>query len=433
MKNYRYLVPVFLVFLTVASIYMLISTKAETKQEYEKALENARNYTKYESKKKAIEAYEAALDIEDAIDLWLEIGEMYQKLGNVNEVEAWGEQMIDAYPYEPKAYAFLMQIYIESESYASFYQVRDEMKARGVSSDTIQKLEREIEWKYYLQGRFTEVREFYSGYAVVFDDESWGYIGENGRYTLSPRYKKAGAVSEEIAPVVKENGQACFIEMDGENYFVLNENAVESGMVNNETLTVKNQNGKTAYYNFKGEKLTEEFEDATPIVNGYGAVKQGGVWRIIDTEFQEISSKRFINIRTDGTGILFWNDRAFAEQENGFHMIDKKAEYVTDKVFEDAIPFYSNTYAAVQVNGKWRFINTDGEFVNENTYENARSFSNGFAAVCMNGRWGFINEQFEMVIEPQFNQVMDFTASGTVLVNTEKDWECLLLYKQNYK
>lgn len=46
MKNYRYLVPVFLVFLTVASIYMLISTKAETKQEYEKALENARNYTK---------------------------------------------------------------------------------------------------------------------------------------------------------------------------------------------------------------------------------------------------------------------------------------------------------------------------------------------------------------------------------------------------
>ena len=43
-----------------------------------------------------------------------------------------------------------------------------------------------------------------------------------------------------------------------------------------------------------------------------------------------------------------------------------------------------------------------------------------------------MQEVFQMGLL-QFNQVMDFTASGTVLVNTEKDWECLLLYKQNYK
>ena len=51
MKSYRYLIPLFLIFLTGASIYMLISEKEKIQKEYQTALESARNYTKYESKK----------------------------------------------------------------------------------------------------------------------------------------------------------------------------------------------------------------------------------------------------------------------------------------------------------------------------------------------------------------------------------------------
>ena len=432
MKSYRYLIPLFLVFLTGASIYMLISEKEKIQKEYQTALESARNYTKYESKKNAITSYMDALDIRDSIELWLEIGEMYHKLGTANEIEDWGEDMITAYPEDPKAYEFLMRYYIDTESYASFYQVKEEMEARHVSSQQIQELLKAAEWKYYFHGTYTEVKEFSGGYAAVREDENWGCINETAGNVIPMKYKEVGSSGDGIIPVVTSDGQARFIDSNGENYFVLDESAVRFGIPISGVFTVLNQNGSMAFYNFEGKKLSEDYEDATSLGNGYGAVKTDGNWKIIDNQFRVIGTQQFLEVIPDQKGVLFRNERAFVKQEDGIHMINTAAEYVTDQVYEDAVPFFSAAYAAVKVNQKWQFINAKGEIVSEKTYDDARSFSNGYAAVCENGLWGFINEQFEWVIEPQFNGAMDFTEKGTVLVNTGDDWECLMLYRFNY-
>ena len=84
------------------------------------------------------------------------------------------------------------------------------------------------------------------------------------------------------------------------------------------------------------------------------------------------------------------------------------------------------------MDGKWGFVDKDGEKVINPQYEDARSFANGFAAVKKNGLWGFINTEGKIVIEFQFDGARDFNSNGCVFVLTDSEWELLRLYKSNH-
>ena len=90
------------------------------------------------------------------------------------------------------------------------------------------------------------------------------------------------------------------------------------------------------------------------------------------------------------------------------------------------------TYAAVQKDGKWGFIDADGKEVIEPQYEDARSFSNGYAAVQKDGKWGFINQDNEMVIEPEFDDARSFNSLMRSFVKKEDKWYQLCFYSNNY-
>ena len=58
--------------------------------------------------------------------------------------------------------------------------------------------------------------------------------------------------------------------------------------------------------------------------------------------------------------------------------------------FEDALPF-SEGLAAVRNNGRWGYIDTNGEYVVQPQYERATSFVGGCAAVYGGGMWQIID------------------------------------------
>lgn len=89
--------------------------------------------------------------------------------------------------------------------------------------------------------------------------------------------------------------------------------------------------------------------------------------------------------------------------------------------YEDASDF-SEGLAAVQVNGKWGFINKQDKMIIQPQFECPLSykleFHEGLAAVHKNGNWGFIDKNGNTVIDYKFRYRTDFK-DGIALVMTK--------------
>ena len=48
---------------------------------------------------------------------------------------------------------------------------------------------------------------------------------------------------------------------------------------------------------------------------------------------------------------------------------------------------------------------------------------NGFAPISVDGKWGYINEEGNMVIQPEFLEVTHISEEGTAAVKTEQQGE----------
>ncbi len=64
----------------------------------------------------------------------------------------------------------------------------------------------------------------------------------------------------------------------------------------------------------------------------------------------------------------------------------------------DGAKDFSEHMAAVKQDGKWGFIDDEGNVVVEPKYDAANSFSEGLAAVQSNGKWGYIDKTGTLVI-----------------------------------
>ena len=82
---------------------------------------------------------------------------------------------------------------------------------------------------------------------------------------------------------------------------------------------------------------------------------------------------------------------------------------------------------AVCIDGKWGFINVDGELVIPCKFEDARAFAYTLAPVKQSGMWGYVDTAGEIVIEPQFEDAYAFNKNGTAPVK-EKNWFLIQLY-----
>ena len=93
--------------------------------------------------------------------------------------------------------------------------------------------------------------------------------------------------------------------------------------------------------------------------------------------------------------------------------VEKKKKYKTGEVvipfkYDNALNF-SEGLAAVELNGKWGFINKSGKEVIPLKYDSIRSFSEGFAAVKLSDKWGYINKSGKEVIPLKYDYVENFS------------------------
>jgi len=192
------------------------------------------------------------------------------------------------------------------------------------------------------------------------------------------------------------------------------------------------------YLNSAGEiAISAEFDGALSFSEGLAAVRRADNWGYIDTSGREVISFRFQDASSfhAGTAVVKQNDRYGVidrdqnvvvpfEYEQIFWVQDSLALAVRDDAWFlyrcdehreigpiacDGAFYFTGERARVQRDGRWGFINRNGDMVIGNEYEDARDFQDGLAAVRKNGLWGFIDENNNTVIPLTYTEVRGFS------------------------
>lgn len=429
MKNYKLIVPLALVALLLLSVYMLYDSRSTTREEYQTALAAARSYRERGITVDAEANYRAAYELQPSAELAVELAGMYKEYKMRQPMRSWSATMLETYPENVGVYEMMVEYYRDLGDYSNCYTLIREVHARQIPSAKIDAIEKELTYVFDLGNSFDGVSGFSNGLAAIMYDGKWGYVNETGGTAAYRNYSKAGAFSSSgLAPVVDLEGSAYFIDGEGNRKQVVEgvEHVVELGFISGNVFPL--YNGQVwAYYDLDGNKLFGDYENALALANGVAAVQIDGHWSLINNEGKVISKTAYDRIIADEKTVVCRNERIFVEDGIGVHMIDPNGSTYGD-IYEDALLFNDNTYAAVEKDGKWGFVDTSGKMVLKNEYDGARSFSNGLAAVKVDNLWGYIDLEGNMVIEPQFVEAKDFTASGTTFIRIRNYWQLLTFY-----
>ncbi len=433
MKNYKLLVPIFLIVLFAASFYMLYDSKSSELQEYHAYLDAARTYSKQGILVDAEANYMAAAELRPSPTLYQEIGMYYRETEQNQKASNWAETMLKKYPKSPVSYEYQMSMLMEDKDYTACFRLYQTFQARGLKSEKVTEWIDSIGYAFYFIGSFQNVGIYSGGLCPVQTGDKWGYVNTTGGRVIPATFNKVGAFSGGLAPVVDRKGEAYFIDTTGNKKMIIEnvEHVAELGLIENGIYSLFD--GQSwGFYDSGYNLLFGGYEEVSSMGNGVAAVRTNGKWSLLNRTGTDLTSNCYDDVVMDEKQVVCRYDRIFISDGLRYYMIDASGNYIGDNTYQAAHLFKDNTYAAVMINGKWGFTDLNGKLVIDPQYEDARSFINGFAAVKQNGKWGYIRTDGAMVIEPQFTNAMDFNDHGGAFVLVNGEWQMLRLYKYNY-
>lgn len=434
MKNYRGLVALGLIVLTVLSAYQLFSENLETINQYNKALEKARYCSEFQLVD-AAEYYEEALAIKKSVDIYQEYVDFYLKQEDYDGAKEVVENFINDFPKNSEGYYNSLLICDKESDYKEFFTVYNTALNKKIKSEKIDDLYKKNEYQYYdAVNNYKTVKNPMNGfYAVENENGLWGYTDASGSVIISCDYLYAGGFSSEMASVKDSNGSLYYINENNKRKFVLDtkEKYDYLGQVVDGIFAV-GINKKYSYYNMDSKKEFGDFEYAGTFNCGIAAVKDSGKWAIID-KTGKIISEKYDEILMDDNDIACINNRVIAIKDEVFYILNEKGKVVKQTDFADMEMISSDNLFAFKKDDKWGFCDENGKVKISPEYEAARSFSNEFAAVCKNGKWGYITSENKVVIDCKFNKCLDFNSKGCAYVCEDgESFKIIKLYKMNY-
>lgn len=434
MKNYRKIIPLALVVLMALACYSLVSNAVKENSDYNHYLSEARKYAELDITKYAIENYNKALSINPTPDVYVEVAEYYERQENSDtKLLNWCEDFFEKYPTNSRSYDCILKAYMKQKDYDSCFDVLSTAEKRNVSSEYIKSVKNELSYTFKLDfNTYDDVGIYGNGFCAVKSKDAWGYVDSYGNQKTPITYVSAAPFTKaEMAPVVDQKGECYFIDNTGSRVLASKEKYKSFGISSDDIIKVELENGKYSYCDSELNKLFGEYNDATAFNNGIAAVKEDGQWKIINNEGNAKSSTEYADVVADEKNIVFRNDRLFVGDGTGYIMIDSSGKQIGNEKYENAHCFADSTYAAVENDGKWFFIDKNAKRLSDKTYEDARSYSNGLAAVKISGKWGFVDTDENVVIEQQFFGAKDFSEKGSCFIQTGDKWQLLKLYRLN--
>lgn len=151
--------------------------------------------------------------------------------------------------------------------------------------------------------------------------------------------------------------------------------------------------------------LPTVFDEAYAFSDGLAAVELGDQWGFIDGAGNVVIPVIYASVEPFSKGVarvcLDWTtsyekDGTVRSVLDAWTCIDTEGKGVAWPAHDDAEDsdggeIFREGLTPVEVDGKWGFMNRQGDMVIPAVYDRAESFSEGLASVKVNGKWGFID------------------------------------------
>ncbi|MGI6012478.1 MAG: WG repeat-containing protein [Ruminococcus sp.] len=414
--------------------YLAVSETAGALVKAKEHMEKAAELEKKEIYVDAVLEYENALEYDpDNEDIYLHLADASLNSGDADGFISVCEKAAETFQDSTKALDTLMNYYLDND-----YEER-----------AVKYLENFIEeypenqnaraWFEKLKGSYTELYCYYEELGeivnhsmVVLEEGKYGLADAVGNEIIPCEYKEIYPFSEEgFALAQRDDGTWIYIDENNQVRKAPENEYDVLGMYTEEGTTAR-RNGKYGFLDENMEPIGEFVWDGlTGLKNGVAAAQRDGEWSLITPKGKERSQERYEDVISDDNGFCSWQKRIFVKKDGEYQMVNTKGKAVGELTFDLAKAFTDEGYAAVCKDGKWGYINEDGELVLDFQYDDAQSFQNGFAAVCIDGKWGYIDEQGTVVIQPEFLMCSHISDEGTAAVQAEeggdKIWKLLQL------
>ena len=271
------------------------------------------------------------------------------------------------------------------------------------------------------------VAAIYGSSVQVERDGLWGIARSDGVPVIPCEYDKISTYSAGRAVVMK-SGEIYAVDKDNNRVAKLHEHALDFGNLADDRIPLRFDDGwRRAFGSLDCGTIV--FEKVGMYSSGYAAAKSNGKWGVIDSASGWLIPAEYDGIIQDELGRCYAQGAVFTQKDGEVFLIVQGRQI--DGAFEDARPFSGEGYAAVRKNGKWGYIDTNGEVKVGFIYDDALSFGQHLAAVKIGELWGYISIYGENVIAPAFLEAKSFS-NGSAPVLTGKGWQfiTLLEYKK---
>ncbi|MDR2665407.1 MAG: WG repeat-containing protein [Oscillospiraceae bacterium] len=269
------LAPLALAALLGLSIYVRAGANMRDERDYGAYLDTARSYAADGFAVDAAQYYIKALGMFPSLGLRMEIADFYVESGLPETAADWCEDTAAMYPDEAEPYEYLMEAYLGMGDIASCFEIYDTAAKRGISSAVCEGIMSEIEYAYFLTGKYESAASFSGGFCAVMSGGKWGYIDETGTLRLRFAYARAGPFGPDgRAEVTDGNGDVYFIDTKGNKRAAPPERQASGAPE-----PVGAPDGP--------------FEDARNYSNGLAAVKKDGKWGYVDASGDMVIGNAF--------------------------------------------------------------------------------------------------------------------------------------------
>ena len=370
---------------------------------------------------RAIKKYKEVIEHKSSEEIYVKMFDAYEKhyLEDISILDEYIESLILAVAEYPKNVDFnkaIINYCIIDSDYESAYKYAKSAVDNIRDNDEIENLKTQVQ--YYVSLRTREYQNFLpcnNGIYTVKAKDKWGTIYSDGSSRDEFGYEYINSAGEDNIQIFTTSKGSTLLDNELSVLGKFSSKILDAGIFNEGLVPVKIDD-KFCYVDEFAKKQFGDFEIGGSFNDGIAAVKKGGKWYFIDDKGEKIS-KEYFDIKVD-ENYSYTRDTyiVVAEKEGQYYLCDDNFEKISN-VYEDMDIDYGGLIA-VKENGKWGFIDADGEVVIKPTYENAKSFSNGLAAVCVDGFWGFINSDNKIVIECAYSDAYYFNGDGTCMVKT---------------
>lgn len=406
----------------------------QSKADYDQAIMLAEDYMSRGLYQLAIIEYENAIAVRESREVWdamfyayeLWYQESDQAVDSyLNALERALIRYDDSVDYQLR----LAQLYQEKGDDMAAYRSLSRARERGVESEELDALLQEVTYAFDTGWHsYSDFLPYCNGTYAVMNLELWGYVDGSGSDATDLTYSFASRTGAEGLRVVADEDGCVLVDeqgiIRGKLAFV-----PESVGVYAEGLIPLEHDGTVGYYNSLGDHQFGGYLAASSFQDERAAVETGkDVWKLIDTQGQEVSGRSYQEIRVNQDGTYIRDNVMLAKVDGQFQLYDREEKVIGSFSCDDLDVLTEDGLIAFERDGKWGFVDTEGNEVLSPAYESAKSFSNGLAAVCQNGQWGFIDREGNLAIEYQFMDADYFNDQSSCMVRTTVDgWQIISL------